>query len=65
MTLTTPAPVEAPTLRRHPAAGQTCLRRLGSSATGLQCTLDEGHPPGCVFHSTSGVPDAHFKSSGE
>lgn len=43
----------------HSAAG--CERRLGS----LRCTGVAGHDFGCVFHSTSGVPDSHSRTSGE
>lgn len=38
-----------------------CTGALGA----LRCVGDEGHDYGCVFQSTSGVPDRHTASSGE
>lgn len=38
-----------------------CTRMLGV----LRCTRDAGHDHGCVFTSTSGVPDRHTRTSGE
>ena len=73
MTLTTPAPAEAaqaaqsargprPTAR---AAERGCGKRLGGEDGTLVCTREADHVPGCVFTSTSGVPDRHTATSGE
>lgn len=66
MTLTTTAPVEPLTPSpRTPHASGLCTTRLGGEGGTLQCTREAGHTPGCVFTSTSGVPDRHTLTSGE
>lgn len=72
MTLTTTAPVEPLTASpraasaAHGAHGAgLCTIRLGGEGGTLQCTREAGHAPGCVFTSTSGVPDRHTLTSGE
>lgn len=66
MTLTTPAPIEAsPSGPRRTVRGGDCEARLGGPGGTLQCTREAGHAPGCVYTSTSGVPDRHTATSGE
>lgn len=67
MTLTTPAPVEPSAPARGSRAGTagSCQTRLGGEGGTLRCTREAGHTPGCVFTSTSGVPDRHTVTSGE
>jgi len=42
----------------------TCTATLGDSE-GLACMRTDDHAAGHIFHSTSGVPDAHTESSHE
>lgn len=44
---------------------EPCTHRLADGP--LACTRADQHEPGhgCVYQSTSGVPDAHTASSGE
>ena len=69
MTLTTTAPVEpltpSPRAQRAAQHAGLCTTRLGGEGGTLQCTREAGHTPGCVFTSTSGVPDRHTLTSGE
>lgn len=65
MTLTTPAPIEASPSGPLLSRGGDCEARLGGPGGTLQCTREAGHTPGCVYTSTSGVPDAHSRTSGE
>lgn len=48
-------------------APHRCAQRLGGADGDLACVRTERHTPGlgCVYQSTSGVPDAHTASSKE
>lgn len=48
-------------------SARSCTQRLGGEDGALSCVRTEQHTAGlgCVYQSTSGVPDAHSQSSGE
>lgn len=57
-----PAASSHPEAPVRPVKTRPCPRTLGP----LPCAAgEEGHLYGCVFMSTSGVPDRHTASSGE